>query len=899
MLPKILIVALPTSSVFRCARLSFFVAGATPSELDVIYSRCAGSLPKAQRDAVKRTCVAVKGVDCMEKLWKYLAMDSPVTDDLAVRNHIGRYLDYLVAAVPVWEAQNLTADAWNAIKVPPLVTRPIVQKSSSSSVTSSATSKPNASSAQSKHSSSTTVKAKAAATSAAPGKGMGKVAVEAKATRTIPVPQQTVSSVATLGILGFQSEEARLLKEQDAEEQMKHMGWPMLTSTRTLDRNKCCYPRCGRVFSCRSLLFHHLKRVFKGRLAANPGFHVRHRKLTTEETHPDHDAWRSLTCPACHCSFENGNQLRIHYTWLGVEGFWSMEQQTALRKAAANESQEEQEEADMDRIDERQVVNEYVVDIVPASPSPGAPGTHAPVASESTAAVATTQVRSETVMVKSTPLRRNAKEEEFDLLGVCIKCLNAERECIFSPCGHFVACRPCSERAGECPVCRTMVFDFIVLCYGLQSDGRMRGTMAASPRYWVSRVDRTVPRNIGTPDTTPISQLTGMALREVELDATKVAVFQLLMSRTSIAKYMPQDVTSNARYSGFVVKKVFRIENPYLWRSYAHAKHMIRSRFVSHFETKNSELGEIDKKLARVVKDFNGNPEAARDKMNATLAQLHRLQQLREKFEVTTENLCLRDHFAWKTATKGQAWSTDVGWLGYAANDSAPSRPENLTRRQREEIEEAERRYIRMREGVDEEMLSMRNPSSMHYLPEADRKLHSDFMQELALESDINEKVLFHGTDVQYADSIKHNGLDERLSSDYGLFGGGIYFAENATKSDAYCVGMGEKRFMFLSRVCLGTPFVALSALDGRRPPCLELCDSTQPCTHSRYDSVIGEKQANNQDAYLMKHREFVVYDRNQVYDHLRASVGSWLSHAFFCFAYCSVCVCGAFENSH
>jgi len=52
--------------------------------------------------------------------------------------------------------------------------------------------------------------------------------------------------------------------------------------------------------------------------------------------------------------------------------------------------------------------------------------------------------------------------------------------------------------------------------------------------------------------------------------------------------------------------------------------------------------------------------------------------------------------------------------------------------------------------------------------------------------SEINEHYLFHGTKKDTANSIRYDGIDNRLGSDHLLFGKGTYFAESTTKADQY-----------------------------------------------------------------------------------------------------------------
>lgn len=137
---------------------------------------------------------------------------------------------------------------------------------------------------------------------------------------------------------------------------------------------------------------------------------------------------------------------------------------------------------------------------------------------------------------------------------------------------------------------------------------------------------------------------------------------------------------------------------------------------------------------------------------------------------------------------------------------------------------------------------------------------------------------------VGLVDKIANHGFDERVSNLAGMFGCGIYFAENSSKSVLYahasscpqsgavyigqtsacnCTGVNDvERVMFLCRVCVGTPHIRLEATDKdkplRRPPDRE--DTGIP-----FDSVLGESAQWNKSAKLA-FREFIVYDRRQCY---------------------------------
>eukprot|EP00743_Colponemidia_sp_Colp-15_P001407 GILK01001543.1.p1 GENE.GILK01001543.1~~GILK01001543.1.p1 ORF type:complete len:1298 (+),score=200.90 GILK01001543.1:257-3895(+) len=96
------------------------------------------------------------------------------------------------------------------------------------------------------------------------------------------------------------------------------------------------------------------------------------------------------------------------------------------------------------------------------------------------------------------------------------------------------------------------------------------------------------------------------------------------------------------------------------------------------------------------------------------------------------------------------------------------------------------------------------------------------WVRDTQLNGRMNEKLLFHGTDAVLANIICEHGFDERVAALEGMFGAGIYFAEQCSKSDQYVRRDSHGMFyMFVSRVMLGTQVYhtqsAMSAI--RRPP--------------------------------------------------------------------------------
>eukprot|EP00455_Lapot_gusevi_P038904 TRINITY_DN4359_c0_g1_i1.p1 TRINITY_DN4359_c0_g1~~TRINITY_DN4359_c0_g1_i1.p1 ORF type:complete len:653 (-),score=213.79 TRINITY_DN4359_c0_g1_i1:29-1987(-) len=179
--------------------LSFFISDISLYEMDRMYTRCAGTVPLAQRSRMRSMAMAVRDVDSFDKFWVAMGMDSPVLMPHEIAEHIHKYFNYIMERIPQWCHQSLPADALEqAIQVPNL---------------------------------------------------------------RAPPPGAQSLSVANLGILKFQSEKEKQMAAHLAAERAKHQGMPMLTSRRNLERLKCNYPLCGRTFNCRSHLMAHLRRV--------------------------------------------------------------------------------------------------------------------------------------------------------------------------------------------------------------------------------------------------------------------------------------------------------------------------------------------------------------------------------------------------------------------------------------------------------------------------------------------------------------------------------------------------------------------------------------------------------------------------------------------------------------
>ncbi|XP_022605370.1 poly [ADP-ribose] polymerase 11-like [Seriola dumerili] len=128
---------------------------------------------------------------------------------------------------------------------------------------------------------------------------------------------------------------------------------------------------------------------------------------------------------------------------------------------------------------------------------------------------------------------------------------------------------------------------------------------------------------------------------------------------------------------------------------------------------------------------------------------------------------------------------------------------------------------------------------------------------------EIQERRLFHGTDIKNVDSICKYNFDVRLAGQHGnVYGKGVYFAKHATYADKYSksstdplplyVGgtgsvLRDTKIVFLARVMIGKSIVGQS--DFRKP------DDRSP--ENSHDSCVDVKKHPN---------IFVIFDSNQIY---------------------------------
>jgi len=120
----------------------------------------------------------------------------------------------------------------------------------------------------------------------------------------------------------------------------------------------------------------------------------------------------------------------------------------------------------------------------------------------------------------------------------------------------------------------------------------------------------------------------------------------------------------------------------------------------------------------------------------------------------------------------------------------------------------------------------------------------------------VNEVLLFHGVrEDAVAEKIAAENFDFRVAHTDSLYGLGAYFTDQACKAYQYKGQGANTHCMLLSRVALGKAFTAKGPMFGhRRPP--------DDC-----DSIIAPVGIPNGTSHgTQQHREFVLFDRTQVY---------------------------------
>ncbi|CAE8617431.1 unnamed protein product [Polarella glacialis] len=145
-------------------------------------------------------------------------------------------------------------------------------------------------------------------------------------------------------------------------------------------------------------------------------------------------------------------------------------------------------------------------------------------------------------------------------------------------------------------------------------------------------------------------------------------------------------------------------------------------------------------------------------------------------------------------------------------------------------------------------------------LPQA---LTESFSSSVPLDEDVGEQLLFHGT--TSFEHIRQQGFDERCAKKTGLYGWGVYFADQACKASQYAKpSEGGLRCIILARVALGDCFSADGHMAGqkRSPP--------RKVSSGLYGSVVANVGIpNGQPLSTQQHREFVLFDGKHAYPDL------------------------------
>jgi len=151
------------------------------------------------------------------------------------------------------------------------------------------------------------------------------------------------------------------------------------------------------------------------------------------------------------------------------------------------------------------------------------------------------------------------------------------------------------------------------------------------------------------------------------------------------------------------------------------------------------------------------------------------------------------------------------------------------------------------------------------------------------LDAACNECWLWHGTRWNSLDAIMAEGLDEHLSQLNGLYGGGIYFSDEACKALQYTDAgdTGDTRCLLYCRVTLGRPYFTRNTLKSLRtlkrlPEMHQRGDLLRPPDPAGHDCVVASRGAmvGHPSACGQLHREFVIFDGALAYPEFVVSVG-------------------------
>eukprot|EP00411_Alexandrium_monilatum_P110235 CAMPEP_0175709198 /NCGR_PEP_ID=MMETSP0097-20121207/39449_1 /TAXON_ID=311494 /ORGANISM="Alexandrium monilatum, Strain CCMP3105" /LENGTH=1037 /DNA_ID=CAMNT_0017016591 /DNA_START=8 /DNA_END=3121 /DNA_ORIENTATION=+ len=244
--------------------LAFFRAGPGKlpvREMDRKYMRCAGTVPRAERDALVAAAAEGTGVGSLVELWRSLGMESndDVEEDVALR-HIERFIEHVQANEAAWRA---AAPPVEASQGPALPSDALEQ--------------------------------------------LASIGAEASGAAAGPRPPQS------------RRERELAEAQRRAAERAQHQGYPRLPASRRLDGTLCYY--CLRRFPSRMALFAHLRRVIDQERFIE-GHHQLHFDLRVPGG-PGAISSGSFRCQAEKCGreFMSAKDLWTHYHETGVPGF--------------------------------------------------------------------------------------------------------------------------------------------------------------------------------------------------------------------------------------------------------------------------------------------------------------------------------------------------------------------------------------------------------------------------------------------------------------------------------------------------------------------------------------------------------------------------------------------------
>lgn len=242
--------------------LGFFQAGPgklSVQEMDKKYARCAGTVPKAERDALVSAANEGVGAGSLVELWGTLGMRVG-EDDVSTLRYIEQFLAYVQANEAAWHAAPAPVESSEGPALPAAALEQLAQ-----------------------------IGAEASGSAAAHG-----------------VPQQRLG----------RRERELADAQRKAAERLQHQGVPKLPAAGRLDGTMCYY--CQRRFPSRMALFAHLRHVIdKDRFIE--GYHQEHFGLRPQgKLGPG-----PCRCAVASCgkAFANGQELQRHYHEMGVPGF--------------------------------------------------------------------------------------------------------------------------------------------------------------------------------------------------------------------------------------------------------------------------------------------------------------------------------------------------------------------------------------------------------------------------------------------------------------------------------------------------------------------------------------------------------------------------------------------------